>query len=63
MQVQENDGRYNKPEPFDSIKLEQIIKSARIKRVLVFPAYGEDGKPTPEMRRAWRRWARTKEKY
>lgn len=62
MQVQEMDGLYRKPEPRASDKLEELLKDVTVKRVLVFAAYGEDGKPTSELRRAWRRHNRTKKR-
>ena len=59
MHVQENDGRYRKPENLNFAKLEDELLDQRSKRVIIFPAHGEDGKPTPELRRAWRRYNRT----
>lgn len=59
MQVQEIDGCYKKPEPHVPDKLKELLKDVTVKRVLVFAAYGEDGKPTLELRRAWRRHNRT----
>ncbi len=61
MQVQENNGRYREPGEFDGEKLEDLLEEKSVKRVVVFPAYDEDGKPSKEMRRAWRRWLRTRE--
>lgn len=71
MQVQEESGRYREPEVLDkdlngrekalARKLQEALNDKNVRRVLIFPAYDEDGKPTPEMRRAWRRWNRTKE--
>lgn len=60
MQVQEKNGRYDKPEKLDLMELADTLERSNIKRVIVFPAYGEAGKPTPELRRAWRRWQRTR---
>ena len=58
MQVMEENGHYRKPEPLASGDLDKLVNQKNIRRVLVFPAYGENGKPTPELRRAWRRWRR-----
>lgn len=60
MQVQENDGSYRKPEELDTRRLEEVLEEVCTKRVLVFPAYDENGKPSAEMRRAWRRYNRTR---
>lgn len=60
MQVQENDGTYQKPELLNLEELKVYIRSENVRRVIVFPTYGEDGKPTPELRKAWRRYNRTR---
>ena len=70
MQVQENDGGYRKPEELDkdlegrenalARKIEKLLGEENVRRVLIFPAYGEDGRPSAEMRRAWRRYDRTR---
>lgn len=43
MQVQEAGGKYREPEEFDGEKLEDLLEDKSIKRVVVFPAYDEDG--------------------
>lgn len=61
MQVQDIFGKYDKPQEL-SPELEKLLKKATVKRVIVFPTHGEDGKPTAELRRAWRRHNRTRGK-
>lgn len=58
MQVQETDGTYREPESLKPEKLKGMFEDRKIKRILVFPAY-DNGRPTPELRRAWRRYDRT----
>ncbi len=58
MQSQDYNGTYGKPEPLNEEKL--IEELSKKKRFLVFKSLDEQGKPTPEMRRAWRRYNRTK---
>lgn len=60
MQVQENDGRYRELECINVDKLNACYRDKQIRRILVFPRYDKDGKPTAELRRAWRRWKRIK---
>lgn len=60
MQVQENNGHYRAPEPLKPEKLAELASNRKVKRVLIFAAYDQDGKPTPELRRAWKRANRTK---
>ena len=58
MQVQETDGRYREPESLKPEELKSMFEDRKIKRILVFPAY-DNGRPTAELRRAWRRYDRT----
>lgn len=60
MQVQYKSGEYGEPKPLDYDELEEALRSERIRRIVVFPIYDENGKPSPELRRAWRRRNRTK---
>jgi len=60
MQVQYENGEYGEPEPLGYDELGEALHSERVRKVIVFPMYDEQGKPSPEMRRAWRRWNRTK---
>lgn len=62
MQVQEINKDYKEPEPLNIEKLQKELKNPKVRRIFVFPAYGEDGKPTSELRRAWRRYNRTRKK-
>lgn len=61
MQVQDVFGKYDKPQEL-SPELEKLFKKGTVKRVIVFPAHGEDGKPTKELKKAWRRHNRTQRK-
>ena len=61
MQVQKNNGLYEKPKVLDKDILSENLKCSDVKRILVFAAYGEDGKPTAELRRAWRRYKKIKQ--
>ena len=54
MQEQEYNGKYGKPEDLDLFNMENKLRNRRIKRVITFSGYGEDGKPTKELRNAWR---------
>ena len=60
MQVQYESGEYGEPKKLDTgeVILSQLDK--RIRRILVFARYDENGKSSAEMRRAWRRRNRTK---
>lgn len=58
MQTQDVSGDYDEPKPLDFDVLSEALKKKSTKRVIVFAAYGDDGKPTPELRRAWRRHLR-----
>jgi len=60
LQIQENDGIYRKPEKLNAHKVEEALDDRNVRKILIFPAYGEDGKPSTEMRRAWRRYSRTR---
>ncbi len=60
MQVQDNNGVYRQPEPLTQDRLEEELKKTSTKRILVFAGYDTNGKPTAELRRAWRRYNRTK---
>ena len=64
MQEQRIDNTYSKPEivpkEFESDKLlnrlMEKLEDSNIRRVLFFKAYDENGKPTQELKRAWRRY-------
>jgi len=58
MQEQRYDGKYGKPENLDLLNIEEKLRDERIKRVITFPGYEENGKPSKELRRAWRRYKR-----
>ena len=57
MQEQEYNGKYGKPEEMDLLDLKRKLERGA-KRVITFSGYGEDGKPTKELRNAWRRHKR-----
>lgn len=58
MQEQRNDGSYGKPESLNFHKILMEMDNPDVKRFLIFPGYTESGKPTKELRRAWRRYKR-----
>lgn len=58
MQEQRKDGRYGMPRPLDIGTILGELGNPDIKRFFIFPTYTEDGKPTKEVRRAWRRYRR-----
>jgi len=68
MQVQENDGVYRKPEKLGgdledrTRRIQEVLEEENVRRILIFPGYDENGRPTAEMRRAWGRWNRTKQR-
>lgn len=59
MQAQMDDGTYS--EPFE-IGLDTLVREISLRpgtrKILLFQAYDEQGKPTKELRKAWRRYRR-----
>lgn len=62
MQAETVYGGWEKPEAFEAEKLKTKLRNKRIRSVCVFESEDEDGKPTPELRRAWRRYEQTTNK-
>ena len=64
MQEQKIDNTYGKPEivpkEFATNKLlnglMEKLEDSNVKRILFFKAYDNNGKPTQELKRAWRRY-------
>ena len=56
MQAQMDDGTYSKPREIGSDT--EISFRPGMRKILLFRAYDELGKPTKELRRAWRRYQR-----
>lgn len=59
MQEQTFDNKYTEPEPMTRKNLKQALHrldNGSTKRLLVFLVKDEGGRPTKEMRRAWRRY-------
>jgi len=49
--------KWGMPEEFDAVKImEELKNNPVIKKFHVFKSYHKNGKPTKEMRRAWRRY-------
>jgi hypothetical protein len=53
MQEQNHNGEWGPPEILDVMRMVDRLPSVR--RLAVFAAYDDEGRPTPELRRAWRR--------
>ncbi|MBA7484608.1 hypothetical protein ES707_20138 [subsurface metagenome] len=64
MQEQTFNGAYKKPEPLTDKKLKEALRrisGESTKRLLIFASKDSHGRPTKEMKRAWRRYSRMKE--
>jgi hypothetical protein len=62
MQEQTFNNAYKKPEPLTDKKMEgalRRISDGSTKRLLIFASEDSNGQPTKEMKRAWRRFAKT----
>ena len=61
MQEQNKDLTYNEPQPLTQKNLKDALKridNGTTKRLLIFAQKDAHGRPTKEMRRAWRRYNR-----
>jgi hypothetical protein len=59
MQEQYHDGAYKKPKPLTDKNMEQALRNLNTgstKRLLIFASKDGHGRPTKEMKRAWRRY-------
>lgn len=59
MQAQMDDGTYGEPR---EIGLDTLVREISLRpgtrKILLFQSHDEQGKPTKELRRAWRRYRR-----
>ena len=62
MQAETIYSKWEKPEAFEAEKLKTKLRNKRIRKICVFVSEDESGRPTPELRRAWRHYERTKKK-
>ena len=65
MQKQYQDGTWSKPEPLTVSEILAVgtavwqgLSDPAMRKIVFFSGYGADGKPTKELRRAWRRHRR-----
>lgn len=65
MQEQYPDGTYSKPTEVTDEELKKKLGKLdykEVRKILLFAAHDENGEPTKELRRAWRRYKRNKHK-